>query len=99
MSMAGPELAPVVPIGDDEHVREVIGRAIAEERLVAYVAQAARSNWRASAWLLERRYPQRWGPVRAQAESDVPVVVSGDDPFAEVDMLAARRRARRKGER
>jgi hypothetical protein len=97
---AGPELAPVVPISDNEQVQELLTRVLAEERLVAQVAAGAKTNWRAAAWLLERRYPERWGPVRPQDESEpgAPVVVGADDPFQEVDQLAAKRRARRDGE-
>jgi hypothetical protein len=51
------ELAPVVPLGDDEHVQELLTRVHAEERLVALVAAGAETNWRAASWLLERRYP------------------------------------------
>jgi hypothetical protein len=86
-----PEFATV--LGNDEQVREVILRATSEDRLVAYVASAARTNWRASAWLLERRYPERWAPVR-RVEPDIPAVVA-DDPFREIDELAAKRRAQR----
>jgi hypothetical protein len=88
---------PVVPIGEEQqHVQELLRRVLAEERLIGLVAQGAKTNWRAAAWLLERRYPQRWGPVRPQDESEpAPPVLAADDPFAEVDMLAARRRARR----
>jgi hypothetical protein len=94
---AAPELAPVVPVAastGEEHVQELLARVLAEERLVAQVAAGAKTNWRASAWLLERRYPERWGPPRPAAEPDVPPAVAEDDPFAEVDMLAAKRRAR-----
>jgi hypothetical protein len=90
-----PELAPVLPIGDDERTREALARVLAEPRLIAQVAAAARTQWRAAAFLLERRYPERWAPVRPKAELDVPTVgaVEADDPFAEVDQLAAKRRA------
>jgi hypothetical protein len=97
-----PELAPVVPfaaITEDEHVQELLARVLAEERLVAQVAAGAKTNWRAAAWLLERRYPERWGPVRRQDDQEPGApVVRPDDPFAEVDQLAAKRRARRDGE-
>jgi hypothetical protein len=47
--------------------RSALARATSEERLVALVAQAATKNWRAAAWILERRYPERWGPERLRA--------------------------------
>jgi hypothetical protein len=37
----------VVPIGDDEQVQELLARVLAEERLIAQVAAAAKTNWRA----------------------------------------------------
>jgi hypothetical protein len=93
---AQPELAPVVPISEEAQVRELLARVLAEERLVAHVAAAAKTNWRAAAFLLERRYPERWAPVRRSALEDEPVPVAPDehDPFGEVDALAARRRTR-----
>jgi integrase len=49
-----PELAPVVPIGDEErvqeqHVQELLARVLREERLVGLVAAGAKTNWRAAA--------------------------------------------------
>lgn len=48
-------------------------RAIAQERLVSTVqiASADPKNWRAAAWLLERRYPAHWAEtltIRVNAE-------------------------------
>jgi hypothetical protein len=38
-------------------------RADAEASLVARMTLAAhRGSWRAACWLLEREYPERWGP-------------------------------------
>jgi transposase len=38
--------------------------AISEARLVVLLLRA--SDWRASAWWLERRWPERWGAERMQ---------------------------------
>jgi predicted nucleic acid-binding Zn ribbon protein len=64
--------------------------AIHEQTLVQGIAQAAAENWRAAAWLLERRWPERWGTSRKPptASDDVDEL----DPFREVDELARRRR-------
>ena len=38
--------------------------AQAEARDVAFISQAAATDWRAAAWRLEHRHPDRWGPRR-----------------------------------
>lgn len=62
--------------------------ATSEVRLVGLVARAASTNWRAAAWLLERRYQERWAPQRAESARPL---ISGDDPMAEFDELVERR--------
>jgi hypothetical protein len=72
-------------------------RAEGEVRNVAQISKAASDSWQAAAWLLERQYPDRWGrtSVRVRDEEDQVVEdVEADDPFAEVDELAAARRKR-----
>jgi hypothetical protein len=49
-----------------------------EAALVLGVARAAATNWGAAAWLLERRWPERWGlGRRARVE-----IADHDDPAA-----------------
>jgi hypothetical protein len=77
-------------------------KAEGEARNVAAIASAARENWQAAAWLLERMYPDRWGRssvrLRDTPEETTPQVEhESDDPFAEVDQLAELRRKRVSG--
>ena len=81
-------------------------QAAGEVRNVATVANAARENWQAAAWLLERGYPERWGrvstrlrlPDKPPEEQATPPPASAltdrDDPFIEVDELARKRQKR-----
>lgn len=77
-------------------------KAEAEVRLVAEITRASRDSWQAAAWLLERLAPTRYGKpsVRIRTEAPPEPVVeeelppASDDPFAEVDELAERRRGR-----
>jgi hypothetical protein len=74
-------------------------KAEGEARNVASIANAARDNWLAAAWLLERQYPDRWGRASVRmrdepVEQPIAAPIDPDDPFREVDELADRRRAR-----
>lgn len=96
----GESALPVDEPYRDLRERVELARAEGEARNVAAIAAAARENWQAAAWLLERQYPERWGRVsvrvRDAPEDAAPPtrVVDPDDPFAEVDELADRRRTR-----
>jgi hypothetical protein len=37
-----------------------------EARLAVLILRASEHDWRASAWWLERRYPERWGAERME---------------------------------
>jgi hypothetical protein len=77
-------------------LQAAVEQATQEHRLVAIVAREAnKGQWRAAAWLLEHRFPERWGQQRARVAESPPAPASEDDPFLEVDQLAARRRTRR----
>jgi transposase len=82
---AGPERDLYVAAMEAEHQ--------AEGRLVTIIASAARENWQAAAWLLERRYAGRWARL-SQREKDTPEPPSGSGAFAELDELAERRGGR-----
>lgn len=82
-------------------LRERVEKARAEGqvRLVAIVAKAAETDWRAANWLLERQWPDQWGAVsvrvRAEAEAQPELEELTDfDPFSEFDELAERRSRR-----
>ena len=76
-------------------------RAEGETVLVARIAGAAsKGSWQAAAWLLERRFPERWmkpteRPLPDGAAAPAPAADDRDidkDPFADVVDLAQRRR-------
>lgn len=91
--------APEDAVYADLRERVEEAKAHAEARHVASIAKAASENWQAAAWLLERMYPDRWGRVSVRmrdtsAETTSEEKSDPDDPFAEVDDLAAARRRR-----
>jgi len=50
--------------------------AIAESRLIDSIREAGRDDWRASAWILERRYPETWSKrSELQAGGSLEIVV------------------------
>ena len=72
-------------------------RAEGQVRLVAEIANAASTDWRAAAWLLARGYPEEWAQDAARIEiAPTPATseAARDDPFAEIDELARKRAAR-----
>jgi hypothetical protein len=86
--------------------------AEAELRQVALIARAGQSEWRAAAWLLSRRAPERWG--RGAAERSAPAPASEvpssaterldlrlleDDELALLEALRERAAARTRDER
>ncbi len=59
---------------------DAVSRAMAEAEsiLLGYIARAAAEDWRAAAWRLERRAPERWG--RRVVDVDV---TTGGEPLRE----------------
>ena len=51
--------------------RTPVDDARAEARMVVLILKAAEHDWRASAWWLERRWPERWGDARMKASASV----------------------------
>jgi len=87
----------------DLRKRVETARAEGEVRMVTVIARAAQNgDWRAALVLLEREFPERWGPVGVRMRDEGPPApaepvdepLPGDDLFREVDELAERRRTR-----
>lgn len=53
--------------GFSEAVKKAL--ASAEVRNLATITLASASQWQAAAWILERRYPQRWGRVERHEQT------------------------------
>jgi transposase len=51
--------------------RDVVTKAMAfaEARLVALITRAAEKNWSAAVWILEHKYPERWGKQNVKTEN------------------------------
>lgn len=62
-----------------------------EDALVGIIREAAVKSWQAGAWLLERRYPDRWGK-RLKTEIAVPPP-RADTSEIELTMVEAERTA------
>jgi transposase len=53
----------VVPDSDNAEPTVDDGKRV-EEACVSGILRAGQDDWRALAWVLERRWPRRWGPKR-----------------------------------
>jgi hypothetical protein len=75
-------------------------RAMSEAQLIGVVEDSARDgSWNAAAWLLERRWPERWLKLSSRPSAAAPIPEPPEplepddpDPFADVVELAKRRR-------
>jgi hypothetical protein len=75
-----------------------VDKAVADSQAlaVARIAKAANDgNWQASAWLLERRFPENWGrrdrhEIKADINSTV-TVSHGDEAIEKINRLLAAR--------
>jgi hypothetical protein len=55
-----------------------------------HIAEAAETNWRAAAWYLSRRYPERWGySKRTTPEKDREPVLSPPMPLSKEAVVLA----------
>jgi hypothetical protein len=50
---------------------EMVEPARVEAALVHGIQQAAATDWRAAAWTLEQRYPERWGEKAHGLDADL----------------------------
>jgi hypothetical protein len=63
-------LAPQpTPPAELERMSYAVPPTAAEVALLAGITQAAAEDWRAAAWVLSRRWPERWSPAERGAVS------------------------------
>jgi hypothetical protein len=55
---------------DFDRLAAAVDPHVAEPALVVGIAVTASRDWKAAAWLLERRFPQRWGAGRVAVDED-----------------------------
>ena len=63
--------------------KDAVEKAMAwsEARLVAIIAKHSEDNWRSAAWMLESRYPERWGK-NVHKDFDLDIYELDDDHIA-----------------
>jgi Homeodomain-like domain len=73
------------PEGPYHRLAEALERAEAEAevRQVALIARAGQTQWRAAAWLLSRRAPERWGRGAAERAVQAPASEVPSSPATE----------------
>ena len=68
--------------GKFRNFSDAVEKALAESEMrdVAVIATAAKENWQAAAWRLERKFPERWGRrQKVDAQLEHSGQVSGND--------------------
>jgi hypothetical protein len=89
------KLAPEIPAEERSSSTDSLEERLrdAESGLVAAIVRASqRGSWQAAAWLLERSAPERWAKPSRTRALEIERVPLAEDPFAEIDQLAARRK-------
>lgn len=68
----------------------LIAEAVGEQRHIANIVKHSGKEWTASAWMLERKNPDRWGRrVEADTEKGVTVIIGVKDSDVQVNINAA----------
>ncbi len=64
--------------------------AVAEAALLGSIREAGRGDWRASAWILERRYPESWSrrdTSRVEATGHLALILRNLDQLSDSQLM------------